>query len=494
MVDALLFPAFSPSAQAALRIGYGLLLVAQLLIVAPHFRRLYGSERYGGFVESSRFADRFLAPGPLAAVWGGWLLCALLLAAGTATLTVALANALLARYFFVVSRRNNLNGQGAIGRFNHWMAVCIALIELASWIDGSGRVRALVAGTFRIDLGFIMISAGLYKWLNGYAGNDGLQFALANPWLGNWSTWLRRLNPRSRGFAILNHAAYLGETAIGIGMLIPPIAPFAALALAAGFAGLGVVMRLSFLAELVVVATLLFVPAGSWFDRELARILPSALAPLSASTFTTTGAALLEAGLLVYVVALPVAHLGLFSTFYRGRTLPEPFQLLLHRWTRFFHLTIWRVVTADYITFFVRFWIVGSDGSRRPLWRSIWSDTTEALRFKHALEFVTLQGLFNGLRQAPQDQARFEQRLLRYVRSLRVQSGERVVAEYVTIRAECGSFAYRSLNEFEVDPVTGTVVERKLSGDGDCRDVPAGVRVYRTVRSELLHVIPVPRL
>src|SRR5262249_19478443 len=81
--------------------GYGLLLLAFLLMTLPHGRRFFHSERWGGYAQSSPMVDAVQNPVVYPLLMASWLLAAALLVLGWGGWIPALWNLLLCRYFFV---------------------------------------------------------------------------------------------------------------------------------------------------------------------------------------------------------------------------------------------------------------------------------------------------------------------------------------------------------------------------------------------------------
>src|SRR5215510_2125058 len=81
----MLWPELSPAAQTLLRAGYGLLLLAFLLMTLPHGRRFFLSERWGGYAQASPGVDALQNPVVYPLLMASWLLAAGLLVVGCGT-------------------------------------------------------------------------------------------------------------------------------------------------------------------------------------------------------------------------------------------------------------------------------------------------------------------------------------------------------------------------------------------------------------------------
>jgi hypothetical protein len=448
----------TPNVEALLRIGYGTLLFLQLaLLTAPQAHRFFTTERYGGYVESTPLRDRWMRPPVVRAIAAIWILCALGIASGWFFLPCALINFALARYFYVHTRWHSiLRGMGAPGHMSHWLALLIALLAVARTIDSGGLLHAMTVLTFRIDFALIMIAAGIYKITAGYAHGDGFERGLVNPWWGFWAHWLRRVPPNSLLFRVLNNAGWLAEVACGTLFLIIPIAPFAAVFFAASFLGIGILIRLGFLAEMVALCTVLYFYPGSLFADWIARTIPASAATPASGALAGTIVAILALAMTAYLLALPFAYAGMAVNFYWKRTLPRPLQIALDRWTQFFGLILWRVFTADLINFFVEIRVREAGAERTYMRLRAW-DRATGWRYMHVGEFICLASIFTALKYYPDDPSIFESRLIRYARTVPALSGGEIVFEYHAVRKGARSFEYVHVARYVVDPVNARV-------------------------------------
>src|SRR5215471_4691520 len=140
----MLWPELSPAAQTLLRAGYGLLLLAFLLITLPHGRRFFLSERWGGYAQASRGVDALQNPVVYPLLMASWLLAAGLLVVGWGSWWPSLWNLLLCRYFFVRMRwRGVARGMGAPGFMTYWLAAAVFLLELTASVAPSAHRLAL---------------------------------------------------------------------------------------------------------------------------------------------------------------------------------------------------------------------------------------------------------------------------------------------------------------------------------------------------------------
>jgi hypothetical protein len=391
------------------------------------------------------------------AVWAGALL---LLAFGRTPTLAALVNLLLSRYFFVRMRwRGVSRGMGAPGFMTYWAGAAVFLLESTrQYAPGLEQLALLV---IQVDFAFIMLSAGVYKLRAGYAHNDGMDLGMVNPMWGYLPDLFRRVRPGHPIFRFLNHMAWFLEILAGLLMLLPPTRFLGALIIAGSFVFVGSQIRLGLLAELVVLCTLVFFHPGSLGDFAIRWLVPGAGAALPAATPVEWVSWVLGTFLVIYLALLPLAHLGLSLNLYASRRLPEPLQRALEAWTNFFGIIVWRVFSADLLNFFVRIRREPAGGGGGVLVSDYgW---TRGLRYGHVCESITVTSLFTTLKYFPGDDRLFQERLLRYARSVPCAEGSVLIFEYVSIQRTPERYEYVPVCEFRVDPHAGGIEERILS-------------------------------
>ncbi len=476
MIETGSLAALSIAAQGAFREAYALCLVLQLAITAIGARRFFSSERYGGFVAAGRLRDAFYRPSIVYGFCALWLLSAMALLMGRYVLIAAAANVIICRFLLIGPRWNSLSrGFGAVGQITAWTGVTIFLLELTRAIDHAGFVRAAVVIVARVDFALIMVVAGIYKLTAGYTRNDGFESALVNPWWCYWSKYLAKLSPRSLVFAWMNHAAYFVEILGGL-LMLTPFYEYGALAIAIAFAQLGLTLRLTLLPWMVVATFFLFAAPGKFVDGLLYRAPTSAFHTPDSTPFLWIP---LFVTILAYGIAIVVVRLGLYYNFFVQRRLPEALQSAVDFLSNHLVITIWRVFTANVINFYLDILIEAADGSRRPFERIGLRSWRQGLRFAHAGEFVALCTTFTTLKYFADKPELFEERLVRYARSVPADKMERVVFLYVSI-TKGETFCFNRVTEFVADPRTGTVEERRLDPTFDPRAASPNSPIVRS--------------
>jgi len=450
-------PSLSPAVLSLFRAGYGVLLLLTLVQVLPQAGRFFVSERWRGYAKSSRLTDLVQNPLVMPAVLLVWVTCAVLLIAGHLVVTAAVVNLMFCWYFFIAMRWRSLTrGMGAPGFMTCWLAMAVTLLEISARHDAGGAAASAVLFALKTDFAVIMLCAGTYKVLAGYPKNEGMELGIINPWWGYWGRWYRQLRPSHPMLRTMNHLAYGTEIVAAVLMLIPSTSFVGALLIFGSFAWIATQIRLGFLCEMVMLAALLFIPTGHPLDRWLAGFIGGDLA---GTPMPEWSALLLAAAALTYVALLPLAKAGQYWNFLARRRLPDLLQSALDRYTNAFGIIIWRVFSADHTNFFGRIWAIERDGARRPL---LGPGAPRGLRYRHVGEYICLVSIFTTLKYYPGNDRLFEERLVRYARTLPRNAGEALVFEYVALRKEQDRFVERSVTEIEVDPDAAIVVERTL--------------------------------
>ena len=455
MLDWLL-PDLSASTQTFIRAAYGVLMVATLVQALPEARRFFLSERWGGYAQSSRAIDAIQNPWIMPALIAIWLAAAVAITLGWGSPWPAAVNLALGRYFFIHMRwKGVLRGMGAPGFMAYWTGLAVFLLEYTSHF--APHLRSLALLVLQVDLAFIMLSAGVYKATAGYPRNHGMELGLCNPMWGYWWRWYSARSPRSAVFWIMNQLAWGTEVVAALMILFPPTRELGGLLLVASFLFILTQIRLGFLCEMVIVSALLCIVPGGMVDRWIAAITgPVApVLPVAAGPVAIAANAVLGAALWIYLVALPLAHAGLYYNFYARRSLAAPLQRLLERYTNLFGIIIWRVFSVDLVNFFIQVVREPRDGGTRAIAGRLGSWP----RFNHVGEMICLTSLFTTLKYYPDNNAIFRERVLRYARTLPRPAGEVFIFEYIRVVKRETSFEWVPSGEYRVDVDAATVEE-----------------------------------
>lgn len=460
--DPFLYPTLSAGLQAFVRSAYGALLLLTLSAALPQARRYFQSERWGGYAQSSAWVDAVQNPyvGPfLFAVWFG---SALGLLFGQFAVVAAGVNLLLCHYLFIRMRwRGVLRGMGAPGFIAFWLGAAVFFLELTA--RHAPDLHGLVLLTVQVDFAFIMISAGLYKLASGYRAGLGMQLGMVNPEWGYWPAFWRDWPPGHLLFRFLNEMAWSTEVFAGLLMLLPATRMLGALAILVSFVFIATQIRLGFLCEMIIVCSLLFVPAAGAVDRVFAVILPSGQAAFQAGApLPSLAQTALAAWCWGYMLLLPLARAAMFYNQLAHKRLPAPLQSALDRYTNLAGLIIWRVFTADIVNFFVRVWVQPAIGGVRRL-VSDYEGFTWTNRYRQVAECIAITSVFTTLRYYPSRREMFAERLLRYARTIPHDPDARLVFEWVAVVPRTDRFEFVPIAEYIADVAHSRVDEVVLS-------------------------------
>src|SRR5687767_15847124 len=220
MPDGFFLPTLSPTTQALIRVAYGLLMLATLAQALPEARRFFLTERWGGYTRSTRGTDAIQNPVVATLLLVVWTASVVALIAGWATPWTALINLALCRHFFIHLRWTSiLRGMGAPGFMSYWTGLAVFLLEFTQrYAPG---LRSLALFVTQIDLAFVMLSAGIYKFTAGYPRNHGMELGLCNPMWGYWWRWYAANPPQSAVFWTMNQLAWGTEVAIAVLAFVP---------------------------------------------------------------------------------------------------------------------------------------------------------------------------------------------------------------------------------------------------------------------------------
>jgi hypothetical protein len=450
-----LLPHLTAPTQAFIRSAYGLVMLATLLQALPEARRFFVSERWGGYAKSSRDVDAVQNPVIMPLLMAAWIAAVATMAIGWGSPWAALVNLALCRYFFIHMRwKGILRGMGAPGFMAYWTGLAVFLLEYTSRFAPDLRSVALLV--LQVDLAFIMLSAGIYKFTAGYPQNHGMELGLCNPMWGYWWKWYAARRPDSAVFWTMNQLAWGTEVVAALLMLVPATRELGAILLILSFLFILTQIRLGFLCEMVVISALLYVGPGGMLEGWIAAVAPAGLPAAASESGVPVVNALLRVSLWAYLLLLPFAHAGLYYNFYGRRALPRPIQRALERYTNFFGVIIWRVFSVDLVNFFIRLWREPANGGPRvPVSRlGAWP------RFNHVGEMICLTSLFTSLKYYPSNDAIFRERLLRYARTVSRAAGDRVIFEYVSVVRRQTHFEWVTSAHYVVDVDAATVTEQ----------------------------------
>ena len=226
----------------------------------------------------------------------------------------------------------------------------------------------------QVDLAFIMLSAGVYKFTAGYPRNHGMELGLCNPMWGYWWRWYAARRPDSAVFWTMNQLAWGTEVVAAVLMLIPPTRELGGLLLIVSFLFILTQIRLGFLCEMVMLCGLLYMVARRHASTDgLRRCIRPARAGTGAAASARRGGerASCASALWTYLVAAAVRARGAVLQLLRAPiAAARCCSALLERYTNLFGIIIWRVFSVDLVNFFIRVWREPRDGGARDARRA----------------------------------------------------------------------------------------------------------------------------
>ncbi|HEY6805803.1 MAG TPA: hypothetical protein VI306_19645 [Pyrinomonadaceae bacterium] len=460
-----LFPQLSFEAQALFRILYGILLFSHLVLILPHSRRFFMSERWRGYAKSSWDVDALQNPIVHPLVMALWFLCAVSLVLNRWTVVAALINLFFCRYFFVHMRwKGVLRGMGAPGYMTYWLSAAVFLLEYT--LHFAPQVRSLALLVLQVDFALIIMSAGVYKCTAGFPKNHGMELGLVNPEWGYWWRFYKDLSPDHILIKSLNHLAWTTEVAAAVLMLIPATRFIGASLIIISFFFIATHIRLALLCHMVMLCGVIYFFPGSYGD-QLAHWVVATQAPTATNAFPVVNE-LLSVVLWAYLFLLALAYVGIYYNFFARKPFPRPVQRVLEIYTNFFGIIMWRVFTIDLINFYPNLYQRPRSGGQQAMisrygWRA------GSIRFSHVGESITLTCLFTTLKYYPSNNSIFQERLLRYARTVPIPEDSLLVFEYIAISKTETAFEFEAVAEYVVDPVTGTITETVINEKIDVR-------------------------
>lgn len=262
--------------------------------------------------------------------------------------------------------------------------------------------------------------------------------------------------PHNIIFKAFNQLAWSTEIIAGVLMLIPQTRFYGGLLLMFIFLFILTQLRLGFLCEMVVCICFLYFckehPLESYLEAvfTLPQPLPVFEAPLIDSVVK---------GLLsLYIILLPFAYAGLCTNFYLKKKLYVPLQTCLDSYTNFFGMILWRVFSSDVTNFYINIYKKDSEGNKVQISNYA---PFKSFRFNHVAECIAVTTIFSSLKYFSRESGIFNERLVRYSKTLSDTRDEVVYYEYVSIQKAESSFIEKTVSIFRCDP-TSKVVEEDI--------------------------------
>jgi hypothetical protein len=453
------------SVQGLIRSGFALCMLGMLMISLPSSKRFFGTERWGGYADNGKFLNLLFSPSGRVLLLSSWIASSCWLLLDQHTVLASLVCLVWSRFCFVGLRWRSISrGMGAPGFMLYWLAALVFFLEYTRFYDPSGYLRSIVILTFKVDFAVIMLCAGQYKLFSGYPQNNGMERGMVNPWWGKKRprNYYGKLSPTHPVFRFCNHGAYLGELIAGAAMLYAPWSEAGGLFMAASFVFIFANIKLGFLTHTVIVCCLLYSHPGGWVDSLLPATHSTQVSdPGFLFTVVNLG---LGAFLLTYLLLLPMMKAGSYYNFYAKKRLPEGWQKFQDRWTNLWGIIIWRVFTIDNTNFYVKAFKEQRVSGERALY-SIPEEFSfsKGFRYLHVCEFVCFVSIFTTLKYFPSNSPLFQQKLLRYARTIPCPKSKVLVFQWVDIKKENNRFLEIPSKEYRVDLLTDELTEIDLA-------------------------------
>lgn len=439
-----LYPQFNADLQASFVSLYGIMMSVTIALTWAQRKHFLLTEKWHGYTESNLSTERIQNPRTLPWILSLWLCASLCLTFTYALPAAALINWLICRYFFIAMRWKSLTrGFGAPGYFCYWLATAVLILEFTSTFAPASKPLALLV--MQVDFALIFLSSGIYKFVAGYARNEGMEYGMVNPQWGFFYSYFSKLKTSNFLFQILNQSAWSMQILSAVLMLIPGCRWAGAALIFLSFAFVGTQIRLGLLCPMIMLCCMLFVSLGE-LNHGISPIIPDIFSQV------------ISAALMVHLGLLIITHLGLAINLYARRRLPDTVQQFIDFYANLFGIIVWRVFTADLTNFFIRIYAVESD--KRILLNDY--SPRKYNRFKDVCESIALTSLFTTRKYHPKDWDMFAAKLLRYAATLPCKDSAVLEFEYVTINKIDAQFKFETESIYRINESRNQVIQEQL--------------------------------
>lgn len=251
------------------------------------------------------------------------------------------------RYLYVTDAKNRISTAGAVGHLCYLTSAYIFLFETAKIFDKSGNLSQFFLSILAIEIGVIMTSAGVYKYLLGYFDGTGFEYALVNPSWSKLFFLFNKLSPNSWVFTFSNWGAFLGEICSGLMFLIPMTRTFGAYLLIFVFIFVFLTVRVAILPLIMISLALLFIPEIHFQVWAVEMSFQSVALP-------HTALITIKIGFLVYIAIFVLATIFRWIRLKTGISIPNAFNWPLEIFMAYRPFFEWGVFTAGLTNFFIK--------------------------------------------------------------------------------------------------------------------------------------------
>jgi hypothetical protein len=467
-------PQLSLSMQIFYRTTYGIIMLGTLIMMLPHCKRFFMSEKWKGYVQDSPSTNFIQNPVVIPVVMTLWLASVACLATGTFVIPASILNLIFCHYFFIQMRWKSLTrGCGAPGFMSYWLAQSVFWLELT--LNYAPDLRSLAVLVFQIDFAMIMLSAGTYKFLAGYSRNEGMEYGMVNPMWGYFPEFFTKIRPSNPLYNFLNQNAWFMEVLAALLMFIPQTRLLGGFIIWSSFLFVATQIRLNLLCWAVMLCCFLYSSPGDIVDKLCGMLVPAYAVQ---SIPTHTGIPLVETIVSVllttHLILMLLCHCGLYYNFLGKKRLPGLLQTALEKYTNTFGLIIWRVFTADLCNFYPKINFVPRkeyaglkdvesipESSKVLVSNYGWTGG----RYRHVCESITVCSIFTTLKYYPSNSPLFSEKIVRYCRTLSCPNDALVEFEYVSIQKIDDDYNHGTKVYYLVDCRDGVVSEYKVDED-----------------------------
>lgn len=371
------------------------------------------------------------------------------------------------RYLFVTLGKTRISTLGAVGHISYFTAAYIFLFEIAWAIDPTHQLTGFLHTVLAIEIGIIMVEAGVIKSIFGYFRESGIEYALVNPLWGKFFFLFMKLKPSSWFFKMNNYAGVLLEILSGLLFFIPQTWIFGAYLLQILFLYAFLTVRANILPWLMMSIALLYIQPLAFHFPTL-NVHPPQLA-ISSVMIT-----LIEAIFILYLaVYISIALFRLLQLTKKVRTpaiLEKPLRFLIAARPYF----EWNVFTFGVTDYFIKVDKASKttqqitstlyDGFSKN-YQELFEDPGLFFRFIHHHESSFLMCLFLPMRfdqiQDAEQLKEFVRRMANYAKTyLSASELEDTAIVYTVMHIEKAgdAFAYMPVARFFVDANSGTLI------------------------------------
>ncbi len=363
------------------------------------------------------------------------------------------------RYYYIYSRPHNLfRGGGAVGMYPTFISNAICLIELGIILGFSNNYIASVLLIMSIHLGITIFDAGLYKVLNGYYKNEGIEYALNNHLWTYWSSIIKKINLPNYIWLIPNFFISFAQLFIGILLINPFTVNIGLNFLSFGFIFLGIFLKLGTLPFLVGSYQLLVKDFTflDYLNINFDNYYTTSI------IFKFKNIIFLESFfILIFYLLLLIYILVqflLYFNFYKKIRFSKFFQNIIDFISLYSPVIIWRVFSPDVVNLVVNIYELNGNNKLRINNASFYNGRAKGFfnkfRYFHVAESCVLSSIFNSVKYDDNNLKEAKLKLLRYndtVKEQMVIPQNKIMYQVIILKKINGYFKESISEEWTID-------------------------------------------